>query len=114
MTSNSASIRVEEMAEYMEACAQIARNGADIYPKSKEKRHHADLVTAIAEYLRAIADSPDSSDETTAYEELRKRATRLIVAMRRDRWEGHDHGYANDLAALLNVGSPENGKGEQT
>lgn len=44
--------------------------------------------------------------ETSPDEELRKRATRLIVAMRRDRWEGHDHGYTNDLAALLNVGSP--------
>lgn len=44
--------------------------------------------------------------EPSAYEELRKRATRLIVAMRRDRWEGHDHGYTNDLAALLNIGLP--------
>jgi hypothetical protein len=52
-------------------------------------------------------DAPEKQpDEASGYEELRKRATRLIVAMRRDRWEGHDHGYANDLAELLNVGSP--------
>lgn len=51
--------------------------------------------------------------ETSPDEELRKRATRLIVAMRRDHWEGHDHGYANDLAALLNVGSPLEPAGKQ-
>lgn len=30
-------------------------------------------------------------------------ATRLIVAMRRDSWPGKDHGYVNDLAALIGL-----------
>jgi hypothetical protein len=45
------------MAEYMEACALIARNGADIHNGSKELREHADMVTAIASYLSSAVET---------------------------------------------------------
>src|SRR5687767_3195831 len=47
-----------ELIEYMEACALIARNGADIHPQSKELRHHADMVTASVAALRATHEPP--------------------------------------------------------
>jgi hypothetical protein len=50
--------RLAEMAEYMEACALIARNGADIHNGSKELREHADMVTAIASYLSSAVETP--------------------------------------------------------
>jgi hypothetical protein len=49
--------RLAEMAEYMEACALIARNGADIHNGSKELREHADMVTAIASYLSSAVET---------------------------------------------------------
>lgn len=42
-----------ELIEYMEACALIARNGADIHPQSKELRHHATMVSAAVELMRS-------------------------------------------------------------
>jgi hypothetical protein len=65
MTHPSSKKRLAEMAEYMEACALIARNGADIHNGSKELREHADMVTAIASYLSsAVETSPVHADPT--------------------------------------------------
>jgi hypothetical protein len=56
-TSFTSKKRLAEMAEYMEACALIARNGADIHNGSKELREHADMVTAIASYLSSAVET---------------------------------------------------------
>lgn len=49
-----------ELVEYMDACALIARNGADIYPKSKELRHHAKMLSAAAACLTELLERAKS------------------------------------------------------
>lgn len=74
--------------------------------KCEIERLRAKLEHANRRIIHLDGALRSNAVETLRDDELRRRATRLIVAMRRDRWAGHDHGYANDLAALLNVGSP--------
>ena len=58
--------KLDELIEYMEACALIARNAADIHNQSKELRHHADMVTAVVDALQRAAQLPISDDARDA------------------------------------------------
>lgn len=105
MTSNQYLDERNQTVRMLRALAARERRWL-VEDPDEDRRDSLRALEWAAQHLEGLPENWITADETTAYEELRKRATRLIVAMRRDRWEGHDHEYANDLASLLNVGSP--------
>jgi len=62
-------LSIDSLVEYMSACAQIARNGADIHRGSKEMRHRSDMLDAVTDRLR---DSKELLGSVEAYLKLLK------------------------------------------
>lgn len=57
--SNQDSPREDELIQYMEACALIARNGADIHPGNQQLVYQAGMLSAVVTALRELAQAKE-------------------------------------------------------